>query len=159
MFSLICAWTNGWISNRDASDLRRHRTHYDVIVMLIESLIINCEIVPAWVLQDHIDGNATQAQKMAWFDAVRHLFVHDSFKFTFLHEYFSVLVTILYQDVPNSYDNPDVSTSFGNDLAPTRRRAIVWTNIRSRCIKWLTVSRYYGSCYYHEKKYLRHFCC
>ena len=30
MFSLICAWTNGWICNRDASHLRRHRAHYDV---------------------------------------------------------------------------------------------------------------------------------
>ena len=24
MFSLICAWTNGWANNRDAGDLRRH---------------------------------------------------------------------------------------------------------------------------------------
>ena len=27
MFSLICPWTNGWISNRDAGDLKRHRAH------------------------------------------------------------------------------------------------------------------------------------
>ena len=27
MFSLICAWINGWINNREAGDLRRHRTH------------------------------------------------------------------------------------------------------------------------------------
>ena len=33
MFSLICVWTNGWINNRDAGDLRHHRAHYDVIVM------------------------------------------------------------------------------------------------------------------------------
>ena len=26
-------WSNGWVSNRDAADLRRHRTHYDVTVM------------------------------------------------------------------------------------------------------------------------------
>ena len=32
MFSLICAWLNGWVSNREAGDLRRHRAHYDVIV-------------------------------------------------------------------------------------------------------------------------------
>ena len=32
-FSLICAWTNGWINNLDASDLTRHRAHYDVTVM------------------------------------------------------------------------------------------------------------------------------
>ena len=33
MFSLICAWTNGWVNNRDAGDLRRHRAHYDVTEM------------------------------------------------------------------------------------------------------------------------------
>ena len=33
MFSLICAWTNRWANNRDAGDLRRHRAHYNVIVM------------------------------------------------------------------------------------------------------------------------------
>ena len=33
MLSLICAWTNGWVNNRNASDLRRHRAHYDVTVM------------------------------------------------------------------------------------------------------------------------------
>ena len=33
MFSLICAWTNGWVNNCDAGDLRRHPAHYDVIVM------------------------------------------------------------------------------------------------------------------------------
>ena len=34
MFSLISAWTNGWVNNREAGDLRRHHTHYDVTVML-----------------------------------------------------------------------------------------------------------------------------
>ena len=33
MFSLIFAWTNRWVNNRDAGDLRRHRAHYDVTVM------------------------------------------------------------------------------------------------------------------------------
>ena len=33
MFSLICVWINGWVNNREAGDLRRHRDHYDVIVM------------------------------------------------------------------------------------------------------------------------------
>ena len=41
MFSLICAWTNGWVNNQDAGDLRRHRAHYDVTVMW-------CRIVIQW---------------------------------------------------------------------------------------------------------------
>ena len=33
MFSLICVWINGWVNNREAGDLRRHRAHHNVIVM------------------------------------------------------------------------------------------------------------------------------
>ena len=36
MFSLICARINGWVHNREAGDLRRHRGHYDVIVMKVD---------------------------------------------------------------------------------------------------------------------------
>ena len=35
MFSFICAWTNGWVSNRDAGDLRRHSAYVDVTVMAL----------------------------------------------------------------------------------------------------------------------------
>ena len=41
IFSLICAWTNGWVNNHDAGDFRRHRAHYDVTVMW-------CRIVIQW---------------------------------------------------------------------------------------------------------------
>ena len=37
MFSLICVRTNGLVNNREAGDLRRHRSHYDVTVMVITS--------------------------------------------------------------------------------------------------------------------------
>ena len=33
MFSLISAWINGWVNNREGGDLRRDRAHYVVIVM------------------------------------------------------------------------------------------------------------------------------
>ena len=34
MFFLICAWISNWVNNRKAGDLKRHRAHYDVIVMV-----------------------------------------------------------------------------------------------------------------------------
>ena len=34
IFSLICVWLNGWVNNCEAGDLRRHRGHYDVNVMV-----------------------------------------------------------------------------------------------------------------------------
>ena len=33
MFSLICAWINDWVNNREAGGLKRYRAHYDVTVM------------------------------------------------------------------------------------------------------------------------------
>ena len=39
MFSSICAWINGWVNNREAGDLRRHRTHYDVTVIYQENTL------------------------------------------------------------------------------------------------------------------------
>ena len=49
MFSLIWAWLNGWVNNREAGDLRRHRAHYDVTLMhlprhKIHQLIFYCRI-------------------------------------------------------------------------------------------------------------------
>ena len=32
-FFFICTWINGWVNNREAGDLRRHRGHNGVIVM------------------------------------------------------------------------------------------------------------------------------
>ena len=37
VFSLICAWINGWVNNREAGDLRHHRAHCDIIVMPIRT--------------------------------------------------------------------------------------------------------------------------
>ena len=36
MVSFICAWLNGSVNNREAGDLRRHRAHYDVTVMVCD---------------------------------------------------------------------------------------------------------------------------
>ena len=35
-----CAWINGWVNDRDAGDLRRHRTHHDVTVMYVAIVIV-----------------------------------------------------------------------------------------------------------------------
>ena len=40
MSSLICAWINGWVNNREAGDLRRQRAHYDVIVMVLLCFVL-----------------------------------------------------------------------------------------------------------------------
>ena len=48
MFSLMCAWINGWVNNGEADDLRHHRPHYDVIVMFFVTPTLG---FPAYRLQ------------------------------------------------------------------------------------------------------------
>ena len=44
MFSLICAWINGWVNNREAGDLRRYGAHYVVTVMPLRTN--TCTYIP-----------------------------------------------------------------------------------------------------------------
>ena len=48
MFSLICVWINGWVNNREAGDLRRHRAHYDVTVM------VSIDALSSWYPPSHL---------------------------------------------------------------------------------------------------------
>ena len=38
IFSLICAWINAWVNNREAGYLGRHRAHYDMFAMKNQNL-------------------------------------------------------------------------------------------------------------------------
>ena len=38
IISSICAWINSWVNNHEAGDLRRHRVHYDLTVMVMQLL-------------------------------------------------------------------------------------------------------------------------
>ena len=38
VFSLICAWINGWVNNSEAGDLRRHSAQYDGTVMYYDTI-------------------------------------------------------------------------------------------------------------------------
>ena len=44
------AWINGWVNNREAGDFRRHRAHYDVIVMCWQKLFIQGAITSPLVI-------------------------------------------------------------------------------------------------------------
>ena len=54
MFSLIWAWINDWVNNREAGDLRHHRAHYDVIVMNKRQTIL---MITAFIISASFDGN------------------------------------------------------------------------------------------------------
>ena len=50
MLSLICVWINGWVYNREAGDLWRHRTHYDVRVMKTGERGVCALVCACWYL-------------------------------------------------------------------------------------------------------------
>ena len=52
MFSLICIWINGWVNNHEAGDLRRHRGHFDVNVMIF---VPRWRMLPGLLCFGHVD--------------------------------------------------------------------------------------------------------
>ena len=48
--SLVCAWINGWVNNHEAGDLKRHRAHYDVTVIIFHWIIFHWvnDIMQIW---------------------------------------------------------------------------------------------------------------
>ena len=62
-FDVFFAWINGWVNNREAGDLRPHRTHYDVTVMNWETrlfqeaqeLLPMFEVVNLYICSGHFD--------------------------------------------------------------------------------------------------------
>ena len=59
MFSLFCARINDWVINSEAGDLRRHRTHHDVTVMIMAYVMVCWLTAPSHYLNQRlfiIDG-------------------------------------------------------------------------------------------------------
>ena len=57
MFSLFCAWTNAWVNNRDAGDLKGHLAHVGVTVMLrilVLMVMVDNSILPVCYFFLHI---------------------------------------------------------------------------------------------------------
>ena len=50
IFTLVCAGIIGWVNNREAGDLRRYRTHNDVIVMTVSDIAPRYLRVERWQL-------------------------------------------------------------------------------------------------------------
>ena len=48
VLSLICAWINGWVNNREAGDLRHHCAHFDVTVMINDTVLNIASYLAPW---------------------------------------------------------------------------------------------------------------
>ena len=54
MFSLICAWINFWVNNREASDFRYRRVHYDAFVMILELVCSGMHVHRDNIIYSHL---------------------------------------------------------------------------------------------------------
>ena len=85
MFCLICAWIHSWVNHRAAGDLRRHRAHYDVIVML--QVIFYYEYKVEVSLSDILSSHFCQPLPRAVFFVLSNLIF--LFELCRVHSYFS----------------------------------------------------------------------
>ena len=76
MFSLICAWINGWVKNTEAGDLRRHRAHYDVSVMMYWWLLVQGTkgISLQWVYTSQCTHDF-HTSNVGWLEALCHFYL------------------------------------------------------------------------------------
>ena len=55
MFSLICTWINRWVNSRESGDLRHHRAHHEVIVIVGLTLRVPRQ-APKWCIVGYGTG-------------------------------------------------------------------------------------------------------
>ena len=111
MFSLICVWINGWVNNREAGDLRRYRTHYDVIMMIF---FIFAAVYQQWMGGLPVGRYVPNHQPMQWWSYCKYpgrrpgeyelntlrptqngrRFADDMCKCIFINEKFCILIRI-----------------------------------------------------------------
>ena len=94
MFTLICARIDGWVNNREAGDLRRHRAHYDVIVMRDDrDHPVWSGTSKAWYYDAHLINTLRPRQN-------GRLFADDTLKRIFLNENIRISITFSQKFVP-----------------------------------------------------------
>ena len=88
MFSLISAWINGWVNNRETGDMRRHRAHSDVIVMTL--WIMRAGAPLALRLQWVYNPWVVVAVAPCW---VNSMGLNEPLTSDFLHLFFTIMLT------------------------------------------------------------------
>ena len=89
MFSLICAWINGWVNNREAGNLRRHRAHYNVPAMGRHASVPRCKCDGVDAFHHRFKSlNFWHWPKLPeWFNDAFMIFVETFFNQSFGNEY------------------------------------------------------------------------
>ena len=80
IFSLVCAWINGWANNHEDGDLRRHRAHYGVTRMIKHIKLGWLQLLRDFcvVIYEHFKMNDTNNPAMAKDDRENLYHMHDN---------------------------------------------------------------------------------
>ena len=105
MLSLICAWRNCWVNNRDASDLRCYGTHYDITVMKSHTVCILSDFTFSTITKKIIRWQYDSGWKYHSINTLRprqnsNNFAEDIFKCIFCNENVWILIKISLKFVP-----------------------------------------------------------
>ena len=71
VFSLICAWINGWVNNREAGDLRLYRALHDVTAIMKCSMQYQFAV---WYLQETLNRSSLGAL-LLWTARISFIFI------------------------------------------------------------------------------------
>ena len=71
MFTLICAWINGCVNNREAGDLRRFCAHYGVTVMWLHGVMVRFTIYNDLITFGAFWQNRTYQRSLIFYSKIR----------------------------------------------------------------------------------------
>ena len=120
MFSLIGAWIDGWVNNRDAGDLRRHRAHYGVIVMYIVTIPVRVMALLGFVIL--VILTQWGRDKMA-------AILRTTYSNVFLIKKNMNFDYDFTEDCSLGPNEQYSSIGLDNNLARGRRQAMIWTKV------------------------------
>ena len=101
MSSLICAQINDWVNNREAGDLRRHRAHYDVSVMvsivswlISNMLVLNMRQTIIWTNVGYVPWRHIALPAAHELIALVHLFYNTQCIYIYIYVYIYIYMYI-----------------------------------------------------------------
>ena len=106
VFSLICAWVKVWVNNRDAGDLRRHHTHYDVTAIHIYIYIYIYNTTTSTVLEE-----AKNAYYLRFISIIKKKFLKHMYASYYACSYLCIDISMFTGDHKSQWSNWE-STSF-----------------------------------------------
>ena len=130
VFSLICAWINGWVNNGEAGGLIRHHAHYDVTVMIKlpfipDKHIWKCHfIIPSNYMHFSENIVSTNAISQHFFTPLYNSKARDNNRLAEIQFPCTTVSSNSFDKITNLSGNPTEVMFIGNTHAGNRRKMV-----------------------------------